>query len=112
MDSADLTDHVRFSPEAPHRSAVFETERLFAQVMCLERNQSFGPASDPRADAVITIVAGEAVFLVGRRRKRLRQWGAVLVPAGAELVITNASADPLVVLMLTAPPPVGAEAAG
>jgi hypothetical protein len=42
---------------------------------------------------------------VDRKRKRLKQWGTVLVPAGAELVVTNASYDPAVVLLVTAPPP-------
>ncbi len=106
MDTADLTDHVAFSSDGPTRGTVFESEKLWSQVVCLDRNQSFGPATDPDADAMITVLAGEAVFLVDRKRKRLGQWAAVLVPAGAQLVATNASADPLVLLMVTAPPPV------
>ncbi len=54
---------------------------------------------------MLVILAGEAVFLVDRRRRRMRQWGSVLVPAGSDLVVRNASPDPLVVLMVTAPPP-------
>ena len=51
------------------------------------------------------MVAGEVVIQVTRSRKRLRQWATVLVPAGDEVTLTNASADPAVVLIVAAPPP-------
>ena len=101
----DIQHHVHFSPDGPQRSTVFETERLFSQVICLERNQSAGPMSDAGSDATLTILAGEAVFQVGAGRKRLKQWGTALVPAGMSVTVINASMDPLVVLMTTAPPP-------
>lgn len=105
MDTVDLRELVGFEEGEVVRRPVFETERLFTQLLCLDRNQSYGPVGDPGADASLTIIAGEAVFVVDRRRKRLQQWGTVLVPAGAQVSVTNASADPLVVLMVTAPPP-------
>jgi hypothetical protein len=110
MDRADLTDFVRFSPDGPTRSTVFESERLWCQVICLDRNQSLGPIGDPNADGVLTVVAGEAVIMVDRSRKRAKQWGTVLVPAASELVVTNASEDPAVLLFVTAPPPAPAGA--
>lgn len=105
MDASDLRDLIEFSPDEVLKKTVFESERLWAQVLCIDGPQSFGPASDPDADAMLVVVAGEAVFLVNRQRKRLKQWGSVLVPAGAEMMLTNASPDPLVVLMVAAPPP-------
>ena len=45
------------------------------------------------------------MFLVDGKRKRLEQWGTVLVSAGAEVSVTNASVEPLVVFLMTAPPP-------
>jgi glyoxylate utilization-related uncharacterized protein len=105
METADLTDFVRFSPDGPIRETIFESERVWCQIICMDRNQSLGPIGDPRADGVLTVIAGEAVIMIDRSRKRLKQWGAVLVPAASELVLTNASADPAVVLFVTAPPP-------
>ena len=106
MDTADLRDLVEFSEGEVLRHTAFESEHLWSQVVCIDRNRRYGPVSDPHADAMLTILAGEAVFLVDKRRKRMKQWGAVMVPAGAELVVTNASPEPLVILMVTAPPPV------
>jgi glyoxylate utilization-related uncharacterized protein len=105
VDAADLRDFVRFEESGVVRETVFESDRLWAQLVCLDRNRSYGPVNDPAADAIVTVVAGEAVVLVDKRRKQMKQWGAVLVPAGAELSVSNASAEGLVLLMITAPPP-------
>jgi len=105
VDAADLRDFVEFEEGRVVRRTVFESDRLWAQVLCVDRNRSYGPVADPGSDAVLTVAAGEAVFLVGKRRRRLKQWGSVLVPAGSDLVVTNASPEPLVVLMVAAPPP-------
>jgi mannose-6-phosphate isomerase-like protein (cupin superfamily) len=112
VENRNIKRYVHFSPREPLRETVFETERLWTQVVCLDVNQTVGPAIDPGSDAVFTIVAGAAVFLVDGKRKRLDQWGTVLVPAGSEVTVTNASAEPLVVLLIAAPPPVPRAAQG
>ncbi len=106
MKSENLRDFVHFSPEAVHRTAVFQTDRLWSEVVCLDRNQGIGPVKDLDSDALFTILAGQAVFQVNGRRSRLDQWGTVLVPAGAEVTVKNSSIDPLVVFVVAAPPPV------
>jgi quercetin dioxygenase-like cupin family protein len=105
VESRTLTRFVHFSPDGVRRETVFETEHLWTQILCFEPNQSIGPVMDPEADAMFTVVAGEALFQVGGDRKRLKQWGAVMVPAGDEVSVSNASGDPLVVLLVAAPPP-------
>ena len=105
VEQRNLKRFVHFSADGVRRETVFETERVWTQVLCFERNQSIGPLIDPDADGVFLVVAGEAVFLVDGSRKRLEQWGTVLVPSGAEVTVTNASVDPLVLYLMTAPPP-------
>lgn len=105
MDTADLRDFIQFEEGEVVRKTVFETERVWAQTVCVDRNGTYGPVSDSTADALLTILAGEAVFQIDKKRKRLKQWGAIVVPSAAELVVTNASTEPLVLLMVVAPPP-------
>ena len=105
MQNSNLKRYVHFSDGEVQRRTVFETGRLWTQVLCFERNQGVGPLLDETSDAVFTVIAGEGVFLVDGKRKRLEQWGAVLVPAGSQVTVNNASADPLVVLLVAAPPP-------
>jgi quercetin dioxygenase-like cupin family protein len=104
--SENLKRFVHFAPNGVRRETVFETGNLWSEVLCFERNQNFGPVVDPDSDAMFTVLAGEAMFQVEGRRKRMEQWATVLVPAGAEVSVSNASADPLVMLVVAAPPPV------
>jgi mannose-6-phosphate isomerase-like protein (cupin superfamily) len=106
VEHRNLKRFVHFSPDAVQRETVFETSRLWTEVVCLDRNQYIGPVRDEDSDGTFVVVAGEAVFLVDGQRKRLGQWGMVMVPAGSEVSVTNASAEPLVLLLTAAPPPV------
>jgi glyoxylate utilization-related uncharacterized protein len=51
------------------------------------------------------VLSGEVATQVGKSRARMKQWQSLLVPAGSELTLKNASEDPAVVLMIAAPPP-------
>jgi mannose-6-phosphate isomerase-like protein (cupin superfamily) len=105
VEQANLKRFVHFSSDGVRRETVFETDRLWTQVLCFERNQSIGPITDADSDGIFLVVAGEAVFMVEGKRKRLEQWGTVLVPAATEVTVTNASVEPLVLFLITAPPP-------
>ena len=105
VDARDLRDLVRFDEDGPRHEPLFESEHLWSELVCLEVNQVVGTIADPDSDALALIVTGRVVVQVDRRRKRLGQWEAALVPAGAELTITNATGEPAVVLLVAAPPP-------
>ena len=105
METRDLKELVQFSPEGPARHALFETGRIWSQLVCLDRGQQLGPIRDPASDGVFTVVAGRVVVQIDRRRRRLDQWGSALVPAGSDITVTNAGGDPAVLLVVAAPPP-------
>lgn len=106
MINQNLKTFVHFDPDAVRRETVFESDNLWSEVLCFDRNQNLGPVMDPDSDAMFTVLAGAAVFQVDGKRKRVEQWAAVLVPAGSQVAVLNASVDPLVVLVVAAPPPV------
>jgi quercetin dioxygenase-like cupin family protein len=105
MDTRDLRDLVHFDEDGPRHEPLFESEHLWSEVLCLEKNQSMGPIADPSSDAIALVVSGRVVVQVDRGRKRREQWEVTLVPAGAALTITNATGEPAVVLLVAAPPP-------
>jgi quercetin dioxygenase-like cupin family protein len=105
VESRDLRELIEFSEASPVHRTLFESERMWSEVLCLDRTQRMGPVSDPDSDAVFTIVAGEVVLQVDRKRNRIAQWGAAFVPAGSTVTVINASTDPAVVLIVAAPPP-------
>lgn len=105
MKTRDIRDLVHFADDAGRTEVLNETERLWSQVVCLKGAQGWGPISDPAADGLLTVLAGEVSAQVGKGRARMRQWETVLVPAGQELTLRNASPEPSVLLLVVAPPP-------
>ena len=105
VEARDLRELVHFDEDGPRHEALFETERLWSEVVCLDRNQALGPISDRDSDGIVLVVSGKVIVQVDRGRKRREQWETTLVPAGSELTLTNATGDPAVVLLVVAPPP-------
>lgn len=112
MDARNLTDLIRFSDDEPRSETLLETERLWSQVVCLQGSQGIGPLSDAASDGLVVVLAGEVAVQIGKRRSRQQQWAAVIVPAGEELTVRNASSEPGVILVVTAPPPGASLATG
>jgi glyoxylate utilization-related uncharacterized protein len=105
VETTSLRNLVDFFEDAAATATVFESERLWSEIICLGQKQELGPIGDPGSDALFLVVAGEVVVQVDRSRKRLKQWGAALVEAGGDVTVTNASTEPAVVLIVAAPPP-------
>jgi glyoxylate utilization-related uncharacterized protein len=105
MKTRRVTDLVHFDDEDARTEVLYETERLFTQVVCVQGSQGLGPMSDPVAEGVVLVLAGEIAAQIGKARARMTQWETALVPAGEPLTLRNASPEPSVVLLVLAPPP-------
>ncbi len=105
MHTRTLTDLIHFTDEAARTEVLAETGRLWSQVICLQDTQGLGPMNDDDADGLVVVLAGEVSVQVGKGRARMGQWETTVVPAGEDLTVRNASADPGVVLLVLAPPP-------
>jgi redox-sensitive bicupin YhaK (pirin superfamily) len=101
----DIRDLVHFSEDDPRHETLFESEHLWSEVICLQGAQGLGPMSDPASDAILAVISGEVSAQVGKGRARMKQWGSVLVEAGEELTVHNASPEPAVLLLVASPPP-------
>jgi glyoxylate utilization-related uncharacterized protein len=105
MKPRDIRDLVWFADDEARHETLFESEHLWAQVVCLQNAQALGPMSDAGSDAIAVVLTGEVAVQVGKTRARMGQWESMLVPHGDELTIRNASTEPAVVLLTLAPPP-------
>jgi glyoxylate utilization-related uncharacterized protein len=105
MKTRRVTDLVHFDDEDARTEVLYETERLFTQVVCVQGSQGLGPMSDPVAEGVVLVLAGEVAAQIGKARARMTQWETALVPPGEPLTLRNASPEPSVVLLVLAPPP-------
>lgn len=109
MKTIDLTSLLDFTEGGSHRETLATTDKLWSEVICLDAGQQTGSMSDPDADALLVVMAGEVVVHANKRRTRMKQWEAVILTAGSNIHVKSASSEPSVVLVVTAPPPTGLE---
>ncbi len=105
MKTKDIRDLVWFSEDEARTDTLYESDQLWSQVVCLQKAQGIGPMTDAGADAIVTVLAGQVSAQSGKGRARMGQWESILIPAGTDLTLRNASDEPSVVLMVLAPPP-------
>jgi glyoxylate utilization-related uncharacterized protein len=105
VKTRNLTDLVYFDEGAARTEVLYETERMWTQVICMQGSQGLGPMTDENADGLVAVLSGRVSVQIGKGRARMRQWEVVLVPKGEDLTIRNASDEPSVVLLVLAPPP-------
>jgi quercetin dioxygenase-like cupin family protein len=94
-----------FASEKLHKINLFETERFFLDVYCLEPGQSQKAHAHAGSDKVYAVLEGAIVAQVGPEEQELRAGEAVLAPAGAEHGIMNRSGARAAVLVFMAPKP-------
>jgi glyoxylate utilization-related uncharacterized protein len=105
MKTLDIRDLVHFNEDEPRRRTLVDGERLWSEVVCLQGSQGVGPLRDEGSDGMLVVLSGRVAVQVGKSRARMSQWETVVVPAGEELTLRNASEEPSVVLLVVAPPP-------
>jgi quercetin dioxygenase-like cupin family protein len=88
-----------------HKVHLFETERFFLDVYCLETGQSQKAHAHPGSDKVYAVLEGAVVAKVGKEEQELRAGEAVLAPSGEEHGISNRSGARAAVLVFMAPRP-------
>lgn len=105
MESKDVRALKRFSPEKMQKVNLFETDRMFADIYCLEPGQEQKAHAHAGADKIYFVVEGTGRFRVGGEEHDLGPDQIVLAPAAVEHGVTNASEGRLVLLVFMAPNP-------
>ena len=84
---------------------LFETERFFTDIYCLEPGQSQKAHAHAESDKLYAVLEGAVVARVGGEEQELKQGEVVLAPAGSEHGIENRSGQRAAVLVFMAPKP-------
>jgi quercetin dioxygenase-like cupin family protein len=95
----------RFDGARMQKVNLFETERFFLDVYCLEPGQSQKAHAHAGSDKVYAVLEGAVVARVGSEEQELRAGDAVLAPAGSEHGLENRGAQRAAVLAFMAPRP-------
>lgn len=105
MEIRNLAAEQRFSPEKMQKVSLFETDRMFTDVYCLEPGQAQRAHAHANADKVYFVIEGTARVLVGAEERDVEAGSAVLAPAGEEHGVRNSSLSRVVLLVFMAPNP-------
>lgn len=105
METRDLKEARRFSPEKMVKASLFATERLFYDLYCLEPGQAQKVHAHEGSDKVYLVLEGRAAVTVAGEERSLGPDEAVLAPAGQPHGVRNAGDGRLVLLVVMSPPP-------
>jgi quercetin dioxygenase-like cupin family protein len=104
MKIASLTAR-RFDAAKLQKLNLFETERFFCDVYCLEPGQSQKAHAHAGSDKVYAVLEGAVVAQIGGEERELQAGEAALAEAGTEHGLVNRSPSPAAVLVFMAPKP-------
>ena len=105
MDIIKVRDVVKFKTEKLNKVSLFDTDKFFCDVYCLEPGQAQKVHAHDGSDKVYYVLEGEGKFTVGSDEKVLEADQITLAPAGEDHGVMNHSQDKLVILVFMAPKP-------
>jgi quercetin dioxygenase-like cupin family protein len=95
----------RFDAAKMQKLNLFQTERFFCDVYCLEPGQAQKQHAHAGNDKVYAVLEGSVIAQIGSEERELQVGDAVLVPAGEEHGVVNRSAARAALLVFMAPKP-------
>ena len=105
MEIRNVKSERRFSAEKMQKVNLFETERMFADIYCLEPGQEQRRHAHPGADKIYFVLEGTGRFHIGDDERDLGADQIVLAPADVEHGVRNESQARLVLLVFMTPNP-------
>jgi mannose-6-phosphate isomerase-like protein (cupin superfamily) len=105
VESKNISSERRFSSEKMQKVNLFNTERMFADIYCLEPGQEQKRHAHTGADKIYFVIEGTGRFHIGDDERDLGPDQIVLAPADVDHGLRNESQSRLVVLVFMAPNP-------
>lgn len=100
-----VKDHAKLAADKMAKIALAATERALLDLYCVAPGQSQKAHSHDAQDKIYYVLEGAGRFQLGGREERLSAGEALVAPAGVEHGLANDGAEPLLVLVVVAPPP-------
>jgi mannose-6-phosphate isomerase-like protein (cupin superfamily) len=101
----NLKTEQRFSDEKMQKVNLFETDRMFTDIYCLEPGQEQKIHAHSGADKIYVVLEGRGRFHIGGEEAELGENQLVLAAADIDHGVYNASSERLVLLVFMAPNP-------
>tara|TARA_Y100001960_G_C14473985_1_gene728343 strand:+ start:350 stop:667 length:318 start_codon:yes stop_codon:yes gene_type:complete len=105
MNILNIRELVAFKSEKLNKVSIFDTDRFFCDVYCLQPGQSQKIHSHESSDKVYFILEGKAKVTVGKEERELKPYEITIATAGEPHGVVNGSDENLVMLVFMAPKP-------
>jgi quercetin dioxygenase-like cupin family protein len=105
MDLKNFQTTRRFSPDKMQKLGLFETERFFCDVYCLEPGQEQRPHAHAGSDKLYAVLEGEVEARIGAQTAKLGPGDIVHAPAGVDHGVRNPGPARAALLVFMAPRP-------
>jgi quercetin dioxygenase-like cupin family protein len=105
LDKISIQDLIQFSPEKMRKIPLFESDRMFYDLYCLEPGQEQKVHAHDGSDKVYLALEGHPTVRIGSESEVIRRGEAVLAPAGVEHGVSNPESERAVLLVVMAPKP-------
>jgi quercetin dioxygenase-like cupin family protein len=101
----NLKTEQRFSDEKMQKVNLFETDRMFTDIYCLEPGQEQKIHAHKGADKIYVVLEGRARFHIDGEEAELGENQVILAAADLNHGVANASSERVVLLVFMAPNP-------
>ena len=105
MEVVNVREKVAFKSEKMNKVSVFNSDRFFCDVYCLEPGQAQKVHAHEGSDKIYYLLEGKGRITVGSQEKELQAGDITLAPSGDVHGVVNHTDDPLVMLVFMAPKP-------
>lgn len=105
MKVLKVRDQVAFNAEKMNKVSLFDSDRFFCDVYCLEPGQKQKVHAHEGSDKIYYVLEGKGMVTVGGEERELAADEITLAPSGEEHGVVNHTDRRLVMLVFMAPKP-------
>lgn len=105
MKVVNVRDVFEFSPEKMKKVSLFDTDKFFCDIYCLEPGQFQKVHSHDGQDKVYYVLEGQGKVTVGTEEKVVSKDEITIAPSGLDHGVVNHTDDKLVMMVFMAPKP-------
>ncbi len=105
MEIVSVASRAQFADDKMQKVGLFETDRLFFDLYCLQPGQAQKIHTHSDSDKIYYVLSGRASVRIGKGEEELTAGQAVLAPSGTAHGVANTADELLMLLVFMAPRP-------
>ncbi len=105
MDVLKIKEKIAFNPEKLNKVSLFDTDKFFCDVYCLQPGQKQKVHAHDGSDKVYYVLEGKANITVSSEEREVNSGEITIAPSGEDHGVVNHTNENAVILVFMAPKP-------